>query len=120
MPYDFTTDRQAQTERDHALLAPTVRHAGTLRPDAYGRLKCDVAIVGWGVLKAGEVIEFVGDSARLGSYTTTVFTVEGVEVPALLLCKPYTPPMVVMVRSPYTGQLVPAESGTGRRRVNPW
>lgn len=116
MSHNFITDRTAQERRDQALIAPNTRHHAILRPDGYAILKTRVEIALWGVLEAGAVVEVVGDCVRLGGgYTTPTFDLGGVEVPALLLTKPYTPPLVEMVVSPATGQLIPANCGTARR-----
>lgn len=112
---DFNATRADNERHSHALIAPTVRHSATTRPDGYVITRCNVYAPNWGHLEAGTVVEWVGDCVRLGGYTTPVLVLGGVAFPARLLCKPYTPLMGEMVVSPATGQLVPANSGTGRR-----
>lgn len=115
MSHNFITDRTAQERRDNALIAPNTRHHAILRPDGYAITRCNVYAPNWGFLERGTVVEWVGDSVRLGNYTTPVLVLGGTEFPARLLCEPYTPQAVEMVVSPATGQLIPANCGTARR-----
>lgn len=115
MSHNFTSDRAAQERRDHALIAPNTRHHAICRPDGYAITRCNVYAPNWGFLERGTVVEWIGDSVRLGNYTTPVLVLGGTEFPARLLCEPYTPPQVEMVVSPATGNLIPANSGTARR-----
>lgn len=116
MPHNPAFSNARLQELENARIDAYRGHSAVLRPDGYATLKTRVEIALWGVLEAGAVVEVVGDCVRLGGgYTTPTFDLGGVEVPALLLTKPYTPPLVEMVVSPATGQLIPANCGTARR-----
>jgi hypothetical protein len=117
MPHDFTSDRGAQTRRDHVLIAPNKAHHTLSRPDGYVITRCNVYAPNWGFLERGTVVEWVDGYVRLGGYTTPTLILGGTEFPARLLCEPYMPPEREMVVSPATGQLVPASSGTGKRAL---
>lgn len=119
MPRDFNATRADNERHSHALIASNSRHSAVTRPDYLATLKCRVYAALYGFLEAGAVVEIVGDSVRLGGgwYVVNTFTLGGVEIPAVLLTTPYTPLLPEMVVSPVTGQLVPANSGTGRRAL---
>jgi hypothetical protein len=112
---DFNATRADNERHSHALIAPTVARHALSRPDAYATIKARVNAPSWGVLEAGAIVEVCGDCVRVGGYSTSVLDLDGVGIAALLLVKPYTPNPPEMVVSPATGQLVPRDSGTGRK-----
>jgi hypothetical protein len=115
MTQDFNATRADNERHSHALIALTVARHATLRPDYLATLKTRVYAPSWGWLEAGAIVEVVGNCVRVGGYSTSVLDLDGVGIAALLLVKPYTPNPPEMVVSPATGQLVPRDSGTGRK-----
>ena len=119
MPHNSTFAAARHQECENARVAAYRGHSATTRPDALAILKCAVSVEFWGVLEAGAIVEVYGDAVRYfgGRFVTSTFELGGVLIPALLLCKPYAPLLGELVVSPATGNLIPANSGTGRKAL---
>jgi hypothetical protein len=107
--------RAREQEGENARIDAFRGHTALLRPDYLATLKARVYAPSMGFLEAGAIVEIVGDCVRVGGYSTPVLVLDGVNVAALALCKPYYPLLGELVVSPATGNLVPANCGTARR-----